>query len=259
VSDGPDLSALPSGAEGRLIAIAATIQEFAQLHFGVRAPIGPDGDIVDAVAAGVNFLGDELEISYREIEQRVADRTVELELATEEMRRRALHDQLTGLPNRTLFWDRLSHRLEQGPRRRETYAVFFVDLDGFKAVNDSWGHSTGDQVLIDVAARIASQLRTGDTAARIGGDEFLVLLDEVASASAALEIAARLGETLRSPHSIATTTRVITAAIGVAVASPDLRSADEMVSAADAAMYAAKRESPGTCRLYDRRLHGRSA
>jgi diguanylate cyclase (GGDEF)-like protein len=245
--------------EARLIAIAATIQEFAQLHFGVRAPVGPDGDIVDAVAAGVNFLGDELEVSYREIEQRVADRTVELELVTDEMRQRALHDQLTGLPNRTLFWDRLTHRLRQGPRRSESYAVLFIDLDGFKVVNDSWGHATGDQLLIDVAKRISSELRTGDSAARIGGDEFLVLLDQVASAFAALDIAKRLGEVLHTPFDVGPSSHTITAAIGIAMASPSLRSADELVSAADTAMYAAKRDGPGRCHLYDHTAHRHDA
>ena len=242
--------------EARLVAIAATLQEFAQLHFGVRAPIGPEGDIIDAVAAGVNFLGDELEVSYREIEQRVADRTAELELMTEEMRRRALHDQLTGLPNRTLFWDRLAHRLRQ-ERRTEAYAVLFIDLDAFKAVNDAWGHATGDQLLITVGARIVSELRTGDSAARIGGDEFLVLLDAVSSPGAALDIAQRLGESLRAPLSLGALSHVVTAAIGVAVAAPDLRNADELVNAADAAMYAAKHDGPGRCRLYDRAVHQR--
>lgn len=246
---------LPPDSEARLVTIAATIQEFAQLHFAGRAPVGPDGDIVDAVAAGVNFLGDELEVSYREIEQRVADRTAELELMTEEIRQRALHDQLTGLPNRTLFWDRVTHRLRQGSRRGEIYAVLFIDLEGFKEVNDSWGHATGDQLLISVAQRISSELRTGDSAARIGGDEFLVLLDQVTSAHAALDIARRLGDVLRAPFAVGFASPVITAAIGVAVASPNLRSADELVNAADAAMYAAKRNGPGNCLLYEHTTH----
>ncbi len=236
--------------ELRLAAIAATIEEFAQLHFDVRAPIGPRGDVVDAVAAGVNFLGDELEVAYRELEQRVADRTAELEHMTEEMRRRALHDQLTGLPNRTLFWDRLAHRLLQ-ERRVETCAVLFIDLDRFKAVNDSWGHATGDQLLITVAERIVSQLRAGDSAARIGGDEFLVLLDAVSSAPVALEIAERLGASLREPFEVGDLTLKVTAAIGVALASSDLCSVDELVNAADAAMYAAKRHGPGRSRLHE--------
>lgn len=88
---------------GRLEEIANTIQEFAALRFDARAPVGPDGDIVDAVGAGVNFLGEKLAASFHEIERRVADRTAELTLATQELARRALSDELTGLPNRTRF------------------------------------------------------------------------------------------------------------------------------------------------------------
>jgi predicted signal transduction protein with EAL and GGDEF domain len=111
------------GVERRLEDIASTIQEFAALRFGARAQIGPDGDIVDAVAAGVNFLGEELEASFNETERRVADRTAELAIATAELSHRALHDQLTGLPNRTLFWDRLSHRLSLADRRQTGFAA----------------------------------------------------------------------------------------------------------------------------------------
>jgi PleD family two-component response regulator len=159
--------------ERRLEDIASTIQEFAGLRFDARARIGPAGDIVDAVSAGVNFLGEELEASFREIERRVADRTAELAIATRELSRRALHDELTGLPNRTVFWDRLAHRLNLADRRPTGFAVLFLDLDDFKTVNDTLGHAAGDQLLVHVAWRIRGELRAGDTAARVGGDEWL--------------------------------------------------------------------------------------
>lgn len=260
--DRNDLAIL--GSEQRLQDIASTIQEFAALRFEARAQIGPDGDIVDAVAAGVNFLGEELEASFSEIERRVADRTAELAMSTQESARRALHDELTGLPNRALFWDRLSQRLSFTERRQTGFAVFFLDLDDFKTVNDTLGHAAGDRLLVDVASRIRASLRGGDTAARVGGDEFVVLLDDVATKEAALVIAHRLGESLRAPYKIGADWRIATASIGVAVGPENLAAADAVavadavVAAADAAMYDAKRRGPGRCVLYSQDHHGRA-
>ena len=241
--------------ERRLEAIASVIQEFAALGFDARAPLGPDGDIVDAVAAGVNFLGEELQASYGEIERRVADRTAELTLATRELGRRALHDELTGLPNRALFWEHLSRRLSLAVRRRTGFAVLFLDVDDFKVVNDTLGHAAGDHLLVDVAARLRAALRPGDTAARVGGDEFVVLLDDVATKEAALVVAERLGGALRAPYEIGAQRRIVTASIGVAVGPAGLRTADDVVAAADAAMYDAKRRGGGRCVLYREDLH----
>lgn len=232
------------------------IEELAALRFEARATVGLSGDIVDAVAAGVNALGEELEASYREIEQRVADRTAELAVATSELRRRALHDDLTGLPNRAVCWDRLTHRLNVAGRRTARFAVLFLDLDDFKGVNDSLGHAVGDQLLIEVARRIRSELRAGDTAARVGGDEFVILLDEVASSDAALAVARRVNSRLQVPYDLAGHTHLATSSIGVAMGPDGLSTADSMVAAADAAMYEAKRSGRGLCMLYDRDRHG---
>jgi len=246
------------GVERRLEDIVSTIQEFAGLRFGARAQIGLDGDIVDAVAAGVNFLGEELEASFSEIERRVADRTAELAIATEELSHRALHDQLTGLPNRTLFWDRLSHRLSLADRRQTGFAVLFLDLDNFKVVNDTLGHAAGDRLLVDVAWRIRAVLRAGDTAARVGGDEFVVLLDEVATSEAALVIAHRLSDALRAPYEIGADRRIAMASIGVVVGPESFGTADAVVAAADAAMYDAKRRGRGRCVVYSEDRHGQA-
>jgi diguanylate cyclase (GGDEF)-like protein len=241
--------------ERRLEDVVSAIQELAALRFDARAHVGPDGDIIDAVAAGVNFLGEELEASFNEIERRVTDRTAELSLATRELSRQALHDELTGLPNRALFWEHLSHRLKMTERRKAIFAVLFLDVDDFKLVNDTLGHAVGDQLLVDVASRLSAVLRAGDTAARVGGDEFVVLFDEVASAKAALGVAERLNEALRAPYDIGPDRRVVTASIGVAVSRDGLRTADEVVAAADAAMYEAKRLGGGRCVAYSDDLH----
>jgi len=241
--------------ERRLEDVANTIQEFAALRFDARAPIGPDGDIVDAVAAGVNFMGEELEASFSEIERRIADRTAKLTLATQELGRRALHDELTGLPNRALFWEHLHHRVALADRRQTGFAVLFVDLDDFKAVNDTLGHAAGDRLLVDLASRLRAALRTGDTAARVGGDEFVVLLDDVATTEAALVVAQRLSEALRAPYELGTEQRIVMASVGVAVGPAGFRTADEVVAAADAAMYDAKRRGGGRSVLYNEDLH----
>ena len=236
--------------EKRLEKIVGTIGAFAALRFDARAPIGPDGDIVDAVAAGVNFLGEELGASFSEMERRVADRTEELSIAMKESGLRALHDQLTGLPNRVLFWEHLSLRVKLARRRASTFAVLFLDVDDFKSINDTLGHAAGDELLVDLAVRLRSSLRVGDIAARVGGDEFLLLFDEVAFPESAMVIAERLNRALRVPYSIGTGQSIVTASIGVAVGPDGLYTADAVVAAADSAMYEAKRCGGGRCVLY---------
>ena len=236
--------------ESRLQEVANLIQEFAALQFSQRAPISPRGDMIDAVAAGVNFLGEELDASYRELEQRVVDRTAELSKISDEFARQALHDALTGLPNRNLFWDRLSQRMALADRRASYFAVMFVDLDRFKDVNDSLGHAIGDELLIEVARRIQRILRMGDSAARVGGDEFLVLLDDVASAEAALAVGVRLGEALREPYWLGGESRVVSASIGISMGPEGQSDPDAMVASADTAMYEAKKSRRGESVLY---------
>jgi diguanylate cyclase (GGDEF)-like protein len=236
--------------ERRLEEIVGTIQELAVLRFDARAQVSPLGDVVDAVAAGVNFLGEELESSYREIERKIADRTAELEVITHELTHRTLHDELTGLPNRTLFWDRLSHRMSLANRRHASYAVIFVDLDKFKEINDTLGHAIGDQLLVDVAARIRDVLRAGDSAARMGGDEFLILLDDVGSPEEAMIVANRLSAALREPYVLGAGQRIVTASMGTVVSSDEFEDADAVIVAADTAMYEAKQRGRGQCVLY---------
>jgi len=236
--------------ERRLQEVVAVIERLAALQFDARATVGTAGDIVDAVAAGVNALGEELAASYHEIERRVADRTAELAVVTAELSHRALHDALTGQLNRAAFWDRLSHRLAQAGGDARGLAVLFLDLDDFKSVNDTLGHAAGDQLLVEVARRITAELRPGDTVARVGGDEFLVLLDEVTTPEAALAVAERVNARLREPYRFETQWFRSTCSIGMALGTDRDTTCDALVAAADAAMYDAKRAGGGKCVLH---------
>jgi diguanylate cyclase (GGDEF)-like protein len=135
-------------------------------------------------------------------------------------------------------------------RRHAGYAVIFVDLDKFKEINDTLGHGIGDQLLINAAARIRGVLRVGDSAARMGGDEFLILLDDVGSPEEAKIVAGRLNVALREPYELGTRRQIVTASMGTVVSSDEFEDADAMITAADTAMYEAKQRGGGRCVLY---------
>ena len=154
---------------------------------------------------------------------------------------RALHDQLTGLPNRMLFMDRLEQALERCARRGKFAAVLFLDLDRFKLVNDNFGHDRGDQLLVQVAERLRTCLRRVDTIARIGGDEFTVLLEEVGSAGDAALVADRIIEAFRASFRIESQEIFVGTSIGIALGAPDQgTTAQGLLRNADIAMYRAK-------------------
>jgi diguanylate cyclase (GGDEF)-like protein len=152
----------------------------------------------------------------------------------------ALHDSLTGLPNRKLFFDRLRHALAASARRTFATAVLFIDIDQFKAVNDDYGHTVGDQLLVAVADRLRDRVRTNDTVARLGGDEFVILCEDLVSppdeAQALLE---RVETAFAKPFVIAEHSVPITASIGLAIATADC-DPDVILTRADHAMYRAK-------------------
>jgi diguanylate cyclase (GGDEF)-like protein len=174
-----------------------------------------------------------------------AQARVDAAASAEALRHRALHDPLTKLPNRALMEDRLELALAKSRRSHALTGLLFVDLDRFKAVNDTFGHLVGDRLLIAVAHRLASALRPGDTLARIAGDEFLVVCEDLSDLGHGEQIAARMHAVLEAPFAIDPNSITVSASIGIAVSSdPRERSADLLLHA-DAALYEAKRRGRG--------------
>lgn len=195
----------------------------------------------------------QLETSDEGLIQAVLRDVTERRRHREALQHRALHDPLTGLPNRSLFWDRLQQAVARVDRRGGVGALLFLDLNGFKRVNDRHGHRAGDEVLVEVAHRIADAIRDSDTVARIGGDEFVVILPELADADEAREVARRILEVLTEPIRTETAEVRLSTAGGISLISDEDRPAavppsearddpDALLGRADAAMYRAKDE-----------------
>ncbi|MEA2583270.1 MAG: hypothetical protein QOF33_1355, partial [Thermomicrobiales bacterium] len=163
----------------------------------------------------------------------------------------AFHDPLTGLPNRALLMDRLGHALARATRHPTTVAVLFLDLDGFKVVNDTLGHSAGDHLLVRTAQRLRDCLRDGDTVARVGGDEFVCVLEDVNDANEPAAVAARIIARLGEPIVLDGHEVVVTPSVGIAVSGVPSVPAEDLVRHADQAMYAAKRRGKARAALYE--------
>jgi diguanylate cyclase (GGDEF)-like protein len=190
---------------------------------------------------------------YRSITYAIERKRAEVQLAHQ-----ALHDQLTHLPNRALFLDRLGQALTRLGRRRSALAVIFCDLDRFKVVNDSLGHDAGDRLLVDVAARLSGVLRAGDTAARFGGDEFVILCEDITGEQQAIEVAERLAEALRAPFMLGTEEVFVHTSMGIALASDAGARPEALIRDADAAMYRAKDRGGGIYEVFDDALRARA-
>ncbi|WP_235186365.1 EAL domain-containing protein [Lysobacter antibioticus] len=211
---------------------------------------------------------DRLVTAHGELEQRVASRTRELahtnaELlaqigervrAEQKLTHQALHDALTGLPNRGQLLERLDDAIARARREQRAFAVLFLDLDRFKLVNDSVGHSAGDELLVESSRRIVSTVRSNDTVARLGGDEFAILIENIDGLGVAEELASRVLRTLGEPCWVAGREVFPSASIGIAMWHPRYRNGIELLRDADAAMYRAKGAGRGRCAVFDEEM-----
>ncbi len=189
----------------------------------------------------------------RTLEEKVAQRTRELEIATAQAYKLAQHDILTGLPNRSLLNQRLKQILAQAQRDATQVACLFLDFDHFKRINDTLGHDAGDQLLQSIAQRLTSAVRESDTVARLGGDEFVVILPGLAPDRASFEVMTvltRVREAFQAPFRLADQTPTLTGSIGVALYPNDARDGVALIKQADTAMYAAKEAGRNAYRFY---------
>ncbi len=178
----------------------------------------------------------------------------------EQLARQALYDGLTDLPNRALFLNRLDHQFRRARRaeRPLLFAVLYLDVDRFKGVNDSLGHKTGDELLVGVARRLEACLRPSDTLARVGGDEFVALLEDLRAPEDAKRVAERMQQQLAAPHSVQGTEVFCSASIGIALSSSGIQRAEDMLRDADTAMYRAKANGRSRYEVFDTDMHHRA-
>jgi diguanylate cyclase (GGDEF)-like protein len=172
---------------------------------------------------------------------------------------KTLHDPLTGLPNRQLFLQRLEWARSERLASRSGVAVVFIDMDGFKAVNDTHGHHAGDELLVAVARRLREAVRPSDDVARYGGDEFLVLAGAVDTVDDATQLAWRLANTLRAPFRVDGQIVRVTASLGIAFSSNPQEDTEELVRKADAAMYIAKQRGSNRVAIFGEELEASSS
>jgi diguanylate cyclase (GGDEF)-like protein len=197
--------------------------------------------------ADVNFMQAIANVLANAVERRRAEQRTQHE---------ALHDALTGLPNRNLFLDRLQHALSVAARRQTVIAVLFLDLDQFKLVNDSLGHAAGDELLAAVAPRLEQALRPGDTVARFGGDEFAVLAEDVGDGRGATRIAERIAEALARPFILRDREHFVSASIGISIGT-GTEEPEALIRDADSALYRAKEHGRGGYEMFDEVMRSR--
>lgn len=182
-------------------------------------------------------------------DSRLKQRFVRLGRSAARARHVAYHDELTGLPNRRLLLDRFNQAVAQGARQGRQVALLFLDLDGFKSINDRLGHAAGDKLLQQVAGRLAHCIRACDTACRYGGDEFVIMLPEVGGHENAAAVAEKIRTHLAAPYAVDGSTLTVTASIGMAVYPVDGENYGDLIRQSDMCMYRAKPRSNAPLRI----------
>jgi diguanylate cyclase (GGDEF)-like protein len=217
--------------EGYLPVLALTAQpsfKIAALEAGARDFISKPFDLLEVHKRIHNML--EVRLLYKELAQ-----------YSKQQQELALHDPLTGLPNRRLLEDRIATTLQHAARHQHKAAVMYLDLDGFKAINDTHGHACGDEILKLVAGRLVGSSRKEDTVARVGGDEFVIVLGEVGSLGDAQEPACKLIEVVSEPYQVGALTLRLSTSIGIALYPDHADHVAALIQRADEALYEAKR------------------
>lgn len=230
----------------------ADIQRY--LQSGQRGSVGIRGQEVVAIRKSGEQFPMELSASEMELkEQRffvaIVRDVTERKLVERKIKHMAHHDYLTGLPNRSLFIDQLEHAIKLAKRRNHKTAVLFLDLDGFKQINDTLGHEAGDQLLKEVAARLKTVIRESDVAARMGGDEFTFVLNDIGTHENAAAVAQKIIEILSEKFNLKGHESRIGGSVGVALYPDDAADHEALLRQADEAMYVAKKSGKNTYRL----------
>jgi len=180
-------------------------------------------------------------------------------LAEQQLHHDAFHDALTGLPNRALFMDHLKLAIARSRRNTtSTFAVLYLDLDRFKIINDSLGHTIGDQLLVGIADRLKNNLRPGDTVARLGGDEFTILIEDIVEELEAIQVAERIQKELSVPFALSGREVFTTVSMGIAPSSTGYERAEDILRDADTAMYRAKTLGKARYEIFDKAMHARA-
>ncbi len=203
-----------------------------------------------AMLADMRKTRDALDQANRDLEMRIEERTRELSAVNARLEQMAHHDALTGLANRHLLTTQMQLLLAQAARAQQRLAVLFIDLDGFKAVNDELGHDAGDRLLVEIAEMLTSTTRQADLAARVGGDEFVVVLTTVHDAPEACAVAAKIIAAWQPYAARYATASPVTLSIGISLYPDDADGVEVLLTHADHAMYEVKRGAKNGCRLY---------
>ncbi|MBK5224622.1 MAG: diguanylate cyclase [Acidimicrobiia bacterium] len=254
----PDEVSMASPRDARWFPVRAACRSAGIEALWVRPLRPPDGD--EPIGAVLVVRSDlraptELELDLLEQSAHLAAISIERETALAALQHAAVHDELTGLPNRTLLLDRIGQALARASRTQQKVGVLFVDLDRFKHINDTLGHATGDAVLRAVAERLQGVLRSGDTVGRLGGDEFLMVCTEIDGDADALAVGQRVADALVEPVRCGGASLRIRASIGVAVADDGADEPENVIRDADHAMYRAKDRGRDGVVLFERADH----